>query len=201
MNKKFSTLVAALLVTGGSFAMVSQYVGSPLTESPLAMAAAANLRAADVASEAKAHLLVFTPDAKENGNEGVKAYLESGEAADIDKGYKTSIRDQWWVIPSIKLSDALFLRRNNLYPKFVLNEAGAYTTDTMHRVFIHEGVNKKAFVASYYNSLSFAFAEIHGRNFGGGCLELMPSEVEEIFLPYFVENADTFDKIDTMLRA
>ena len=46
---------------------------------------------------------------------------------------------------------------NNLYPKFVLNEAGAYTTDTMHRVFIKEGVNKKAFVASYYNSLSFAF--------------------------------------------
>lgn len=71
---------------------------------------------ANVASEAKAHLLIFTPDAKENGNEGVKAYLESGEAADIDKGYKTSIRDQWWVIPSIKLSDALFLRRNNLYP-------------------------------------------------------------------------------------
>lgn len=156
---------------------------------------------ANVASEAKAHLLVFTPDAKEKGNEGVKAYLESGEVADIDKGYKTSIRDQWWVIPSIKLSDALFLRRNNLYPKFVLNEAAAYTTDTMHRVFIHEGVDKKAFVASYYNSLSFAFAEIHGRNFGGGCLELMPSEVEEIFLPYFVENADTFDKIDTMLRA
>ena len=54
MNKKFSTLVAALLVTGGSFAMVSQYAGSALAESPLAMAAAANLRAADVASEAKA---------------------------------------------------------------------------------------------------------------------------------------------------
>ena len=52
---------------------------------------------------------------------------------------------------------------NNLYPKFVLNEAGAYTTDTMHRVFIKEGVNKKAFVASYYNPLSFAFAEILGR--------------------------------------
>ena len=56
MNKKFSTLVAALLVTGGSFAMVSQYVGSPLTESPLAMAAAANLRATAVASEATAIL-------------------------------------------------------------------------------------------------------------------------------------------------
>ena len=155
---------------------------------------------ANVTSEAKAHLLVFTPDSKENGNEGVKAYLKNGEAADIDKGYKTSIRDQWWVIPSIKLSDALFLRRNNLYPKFVLNEAGAYTTDTMHRVFIKDGINKKAFVASYYNSLSFAFAEILGRNFGGGCLELMPSEVGEIYLPYKEENAIIFDTIDKMLR-
>ncbi|MGN1228754.1 MAG: Eco57I restriction-modification methylase domain-containing protein, partial [Prevotella sp.] len=155
---------------------------------------------ANVASGAKAHLLVFTPDAKENGNDGVKAYLESGEAADIDKGYKTSIRDQWWVIPSIKLSDALFLRRNNLYPKFVLNEAAAYTTDTMHRVFIKEGVNKKAFVASYYNSLSFAFAEILGRNFGGGCLELMPSEVGGIYLPYREENEQIFDTLDRMLR-
>ena len=154
----------------------------------------------NVSSEAKAHLLVFTPDAKEKGNEGVKSYLESGELAKIDKGYKTSIRDHWWVIPSIKLSDALFLRRNNLYPKFVLNEAGAYTTDTMHRVYINEGINKKAFVASYYNSLSFAFAEILGRNFGGGCLELMPSEVGEIYLPYREENEQIFDTLDQMLR-
>ena len=94
----------------------------------------------------------------------------------------------------------MFLRRNNLYPKFVLNEAGAYTTDTMHRVFIKEGVNKKAFVASYYNSLSFAFAEILGRNFGGGCLELMPSEVGGIYLPYREENERIFDTIDRMLR-
>lgn len=155
---------------------------------------------ANANSEAKAYLLVFTPDAKKNGNKGVKAYLESGESADIDKGYKTSIRDCWWVIPSIKLSDALFLRRNNLYPKFVLNEAEAYTTDTMHRVFIKEGVNKKAFVASYYNSLSFAFAEILGRNFGGGCLELMPSEVGSIYLPYRKENEQIFVTLDRMLR-
>lgn len=154
----------------------------------------------NVESDAKANLLVFTPEASTDPNEGVRAYLENGERQGIDKGYKTSIRDHWYVIPSIKLSDALFLRRNNLYPKFVLNEAKAYTTDTMHRVFIHEGIDKKAFVASYYNSLSFVFAEIQGRNFGGGCLELMPSEVGGIRLPYRKENAAIFDHIDEMLR-
>ena len=154
----------------------------------------------NIESGAKANLLVFTSDADIKGNNGVKAYLENGVKEGINKGYKTSIRNQWWVIPSIKVSDALFLRRNNLYPKFVLNEAEAYTTDTMHRVFIHPGVNKKAFVASYYNSLSFAFAEILGRNFGGGCLELMPSEVGDIYLPYREENEQIFDTLDTMLR-
>ena len=154
----------------------------------------------NLANGAKANLLVFTPGAKENGNEGTKAYIENGEQQGINKGYKTSIRDDWYVIPSIKLSDALFLRRNNLYPKFVLNDAKAYTTDTMHRVFIKEGVNRKAFVVSYYNSLSFAFAEILGRNFGGGVLELMPSEVEGVYLPYREENAKLFEKVDQMVR-
>ena len=128
------------------------------------------------------------------------AIIENGEQQGINEGYKTSIRDDWFVISSIKLSDALFLRRNNMYPKFVLNEAGAYTTDTMHRVFIHEGINRKAFVASYYNSLSFAFAEILGRNFGGGVLELMPSEVGGIYLPYREENEMVFEQLDKMLR-
>ena len=149
---------------------------------------------------AKANLLVFSPGAKEKGNSGAKTYLENGELEGINKGYKTSIRDDWYVIPSIKLSDALFLRRNNLYPKFVLNDARAYTTDTMHRVFIKEGVNRRAFVVSYYNSLSFAFAEILGRNFGGGVLELMPSEVEGIYLPYREENDSLFERVDKMVR-
>ena len=155
---------------------------------------------ANVASGAKAYLLIFPPGAKESGNNGARAYIENGEKEGVNNGYKTGIRDEWYIIPSIKLSDALFLRRNNLYPKFVLNEAKAYTTDTMHRVFIKEGVNKKAFVASYYNSLSFAFAEILGRNFGGGCLELMPSEVGGIYMPYRVENEALFAEIDKMLR-
>ena len=154
----------------------------------------------NVDSEAKAHLLVFPSGVKKNGNDGVRAYIENGEKEGVNKGYKTGIRDEWYIIPSIKLSDALFLRRNNQYPKFVLNEAKAYTTDTMHRVFIKEGVNKKAFVASYYNSLSFTFAEILGRNFGGGCLELMPSEVGGIYMPYRAENEALFAGIDKMLR-
>lgn len=148
----------------------------------------------------RAHLLVFKSKKSIANHAGAKEYIASGEAEGVDKGYKTSIRDDWFVIPSIKLSDALFLRRNHLFPRLVLNSAQAYTTDTMHRVFFKQSTNHKAFIASYYNSFSFAHAEIVGRNFGGGVLELMPSEVESIFLPYNGENEDLFDEIDAMLR-
>src|SRR5690606_38227243 len=106
----------------------------------------------------------------------------------------------WFVIPSIKLSDALFIRRNNLFPRLILNETNAYTTDTMHRVSIKETVNKNAFIASFYNSLSLAFSEIVGRSYGGGVLELMPSETEQILLPYQPQNDDLLEAIDKMMR-
>jgi hypothetical protein len=70
----------------------------------------------------------------------------------------------------------------------------------MHRVKIKEHINADAFAAGFYNSLSFAFAEISGRSYGGGVLELMPSEVEKIRLPYRKQNASLLKEIDYMLR-
>lgn len=152
------------------------------------------------ASKAKAHLLIFPSSNVLNGHKGARSYISLGEKQGINDGYKCGIRDDWFVIPSIKLSEALFIRRNNVFPRLILNEAKAYTTDTMHRVFINGGVNKNAFIASYYNSLSFAFAEISGRSHGGGVLELMPSETERILLPYKAQNETLLPIIDTMMR-
>ncbi|MFY0252539.1 Eco57I restriction-modification methylase domain-containing protein [Chitinophaga sp. 30R24] len=151
-------------------------------------------------SKAKAHLLVFPSKKELNGNKGANSYIEFGESMGVNKGYKTGIRDDWFVVPSIKISDALFIRRNNLYPRLIINEAKAYTTDTMHRVFLKQNTDIKAFTASYYNSLSLAFSEVCGRSHGGGVLELMPSEVEKILLPYQIENAELLATIDKMMR-
>ncbi|MBV6640910.1 MAG: class I SAM-dependent methyltransferase [Cyclobacteriaceae bacterium] len=151
--------------------------------------------------EAKTHLLVFPPVNKLKNSKGALKYLEYGEEQGIHKGYKCRIRDEWQIIPSLRVSDALFIRRNNIYPKFIINEAQAYTTDTMHRVSIKEDVDPKALIASYYNSLSLAFTEICGRSHGGGVLELMPNEVEEILLPYSRENNYLIDQIEEDIRA
>jgi adenine-specific DNA-methyltransferase len=152
-------------------------------------------------SKAKANLLVFPNGQEVKKHHGAMAYIENGENKGIHEGYKCGIRDDWFVVPSLKVSNALFLRRNNIFPKFVLNQANAYTTDTMHRVFVKEGVNIKALIASYYNSVSLAFSEICGRSYGGGVLELMPNEVEKIFMPYSIENEGLLDEIDAMFRS
>lgn len=151
-------------------------------------------------SKAKAHLLVFPERKKMDLKNGASKYIEQGESLGINNGYKCGIRDDWFVVPSLKVSDALFIRRNNLYPRLIINKAEAYTTDTMHRVFMYPGVNIEAFTASYYNSLSLAFTEVCGRSHGGGVLELMPNETERVLLPYHSNNATLLGTIDKLIR-
>lgn len=151
-------------------------------------------------SKAKAHLLTF-PESKDiDKRNGAIKYIKYGEKIGINKGYKCGIRNDWFVVPSLKISDALFIRRNNIYPKLIINKAQAYTTDTMHRVFLKHKTNLQAFTSSYYNSLSFAFAEVSGRSHGGGVLELMPNEAERILLPYHTDNKQLLKYIDTQIR-
>lgn len=151
-------------------------------------------------SKAKAHLLVFPDKQNLNQKNGAIRYIAYGESLDIHKGYKTSIRNDWFVVPSLKISDALFIRRNNLYPRLIINQARAYTTDTMHRVFVKQGIDINALTASYYNSLSLAFTEVSGRSHGGGVLELMPNEAEKILLPFHKDNSELLTQIDNLIR-
>lgn len=151
-------------------------------------------------SKAKAHLLVFPERKNLNKKNGAVKYIEHGESLGIHKGYKTGIRDDWFVVPSLKISDALFIRRNNLYPRLIINQAEAYTTDTMHRVFVKASTNIKSLTASYYNSLSLAFTEVSGRSHGGGVLELMPNEAERVLLPYHKDNSSLLLTIDKLIR-
>lgn len=151
-------------------------------------------------TQAKAHLLVFPKLSALQRNRAVVDYLKIGETRGINKGYKCGIRDEWQIVPSIKISDALFIRRNNLYPRLIKNEAQVLTTDTMHRVFLKKNINPNAFISSFYNSLSFAFSEIVGRSYGGGVLELMPNEAEDILLPYREGHKAIADKLDHLIR-
>lgn len=130
-----------------------------------------------------AYLIDFPEIEYEKYPEKHKEYILMGEKNGENKGYKCSIRDRWYRIPSVWVPDAFFLRRNNLYPKFVLNCCDAVSTDTMHRVKFNDGVEPERILLSYYNSISFAFTELCGRSYGGGVLEILPGEVGNILVP------------------
>lgn len=131
----------------------------------------------------KAKLISFPNIPFSNYSDSHREYISKGELTGQNKGYKCSIRDRWYIVPSIWVPDAFFLRRNNLYPKFVLNVCDAVSTDTMHRIKFNENVAPENILLSYYNSISFAFTEVCGRSYGGGVLEILPRELGNIMVP------------------
>nr|WP_277874672.1 class I SAM-dependent methyltransferase [Mesobacillus harenae] len=134
--------------------------------------------------------LVHFPDVPEEElPSNLQDYVKYGETNNQHTGYKCSIRKNWYRIPSVWVPDAFFLRRNDTYPKFVLNEINAVSTDTMHRIKFKENVDHLKVLLAYYNSITLAFTEIEGRSYGGGVLEILPGEVENILLPN-LENLD-----------
>ncbi|KAB3537878.1 class I SAM-dependent methyltransferase [Alkaliphilus pronyensis] len=138
----------------------------------------------NVENDTRAQLVLFPEDvAYSDYPKGYKKYIKWGEKTEQNTGYKCRIRDRWYIVPSVWTPDAFFLRRNNIYPKFVLNEINAVSTDTMHRIKFKDNIDKRKALLSYYNSISFAFTEINGRSYGGGVLEILPREVGAVILP------------------
>lgn len=154
----------------------------------------------------RARLISFPEIPYEKYPDKHKEYIISGEKNKVNEGYKCSIRDRWYIVPSVWIPDAFFLRRNNLYPKFVLNQCDAVSTDTMHRMKFRDGIEPENILLAYYNSISFAFTEICGRSYGGGVLEILPSEMGNILLPK-VDNINQecrkklLRKIDEVVRS
>ncbi len=154
---------------------------------------------ANISDERKAMLLAFPDIPIEQYDKRHIEYIKHGEVNGENAGYKCSIRDRWYIVPSVWVPDAFFLRRSNLYPKFVLNDCNAVSTDTMHRMKFVDGVDPDNVLLSYYNSISFAFTEICGRSYGGGVLEILPGEMGNIMLPK-IEGIDSSKKSELLLR-
>lgn len=111
------------------------------------------------------------------------AYVARGEEAGYHRGYKCRVRNPWYVVPSAWNPDAFMLRQVHGYPKLILNRAQATCTDTLHRVRFCGPLSGGHVVAAFLNVLTFAFAEVTGRGYGGGVLTFEPGEAERLPLP------------------
>ena len=87
---------------------------------------------------------------------------------------------RWYVVPTSWKADAFLIRQANLYPKLILNDAGAYVTDTLHKVRFLNGVDGRAVTAAFLNTYTFALSETLGRSYGGGVLTFEPGEMRRM---------------------
>jgi len=132
--------------------------------------------------------------------QAIKDYIKSGEQENVHKGYKCRIRKRWFDVPSIHTPDGFLFRQIHRYPLLVVNEAQTTSTDTIHRVRVKDRVNIRLLATVFFNSLTLAWAEVCGRSYGGGVLELEPREAEELPIRYDKNLAIDMDKVETLLR-
>jgi adenine-specific DNA methylase len=129
-----------------------------------------------------------------------RKYVTYGEEQGVHEGYKCSIRDPWYCIPSVWNPDGFLLRQIHGYPKLVLNRARAACTDTIHRVRFKDVRDARKIAAAFLNSMTFAFAELLGRSYGGGVLELEPNEADALPLPLARAECLSIEEADRWLR-
>ena len=113
---------------------------------------------------------------------GGKAYIQYGERQMLHTRYKCRIRDPWYSVPSVYATEIGMLKRSHTAPRLVLNKLRAFTTDTAYRIKVKVGTANQL-VYLFVNPLTALSAELEGRHYGGGVLELVPSEIERLLIP------------------
>ena len=110
------------------------------------------------------------------------SYLRLGEQQALHTRYKCRIRSPWYAVPSVYATALGMLKRSHQAPRLILNRLGAYTTDTAYRIRSRKVAPAKL-VSCFINPLTALSAELEGRHYGGGVLELVPSEIERLAVP------------------
>ena len=146
-------------------------------------------------------MLYFVPKDFRPLTKFAQRYILEGEKQEIHKGFKCRIRHPWYVVPSVWTPDAFLFRQIYLHPRMSLNETKASTTDTIHRMRLKKNTIGQTLTICFHNSVTFAFAEVLGRSYGGGVpIELEPNEAEELPIPYFNCKSKILHEIDTATR-
>jgi adenine-specific DNA methylase len=147
-----------------------------------------------------ANFLWFQEEEFEALPSNVRRYLDIGLSQELHTRFKCRTRKVWYKVPSVYSAPIAMLKRAHHYPRLVLNSAEAYTTDTAYRIR-PLGIKPEALVLSFVNSLTCLTAEMEGRHYGGGVLELVPSEIERLLVPIITATRADLGAADRRFRS
>lgn len=126
-------------------------------------------------------------------------YIEFGEQQNLHTRYKCRIRSPWYSVPSVYSTSAGMLKRCHDFPRVIFNKIEAYTTDTAYRITTKK-FDAPSLAYSFVNSLTALTAELEGRHYGGGVLELVPSEIRKVLIPLTRANEKKVYNLDSDIR-
>lgn len=129
---------------------------------------------------------------------GAQRYISEGEQEGLHERYKCRIRKPWYDVPSVRSSAISLLKRSHEAPRLIANVMGAYTTDTAYRV--ESDLAPEALAFGFFNSLTALSAEMRGRAYGGGVLELVPSEIRSLVVPVIDASSADLARLDAMFH-
>lgn len=136
---------------------------------------------ANAANGMPTNFVWFQDDSVER-NLFARLYIQHGERENLHTRYKCRVRQPWYTVPSVYATEIGMLKRAHDTPRLILNKIRAYTTDTAYRIRIKEATAHQL-VYNFINALTALSAELEGRHYGGGVLELVPSEIERLLIP------------------
>jgi len=131
--------------------------------------------------------------------EHVLEYIHMGEEENLHTRYKCRIRKLWFKVPSVYSTSVGMLKRAHNMPRLIYNEIRAYTTDTAYRITTNK-VDPKKLVYCFINSFTALSSELEGRYYGGGVLELVPSEIERLYIPIPSKTRIAMKSLDKKIR-
>jgi len=152
------------------------------------------------AAKGKPTNFVWFPDTSVEKSRTGKAYIRQGEQEHLHTRYKCRIRKLWYAVPSVYATEVGMLKRSHNTPRLILNKLRAYTTDTAYRVRVKVGTANQL-VFSFVNALTALSAELEGRHYGGGVLELVPSEIERLLIPIPTRIRANVGNLDKAIRS
>lgn len=148
-----------------------------------------------------AYLLHFGVD-RPNPLESINAaaYLASGVEQGLPDRYKCRIREPWYRVSVVEPGELMLSKRSHRFPRLVRNTANALTTDTIYRGTMKPGIPPQRLVACFHSTATLLTAEMEGRSFGGGVLEVVPSEVARLLVLVPAKFESHLSGLDQLVR-
>jgi len=130
----------------------------------------------------------------------VRAWVERGEELGIHKRHKCSKRVPWCSVPVGPVPDAFMTCSRAGAPRIVANSSKVRATNALHVLRVREGLRADQLAAAALTTLTAAYAELHGRWYGGGVLKVEPGLAKALPIPLVTLTEDERRHIASLLR-